>query len=187
MEWFSRQTNGPSRDCLTDSWALWLAWRRGSIEEDVGSGPAVGTEERNSVTSLWLPVIGRPRHTPHPGSKAPRGDPYLLQSVSHEVTARSGQPPCVSWVLIHLKSMAASGPCLWLRLFGTPFPLTVPVAHSSVPQNPGDPSSDMPLRPPSQKRPHRSPPRGQVSFSAEFSQVVTVLFLFLDSWVSLPP
>lgn len=110
----------------------------------MGSGPAVGTEERNSVTSLWLPVTGRPRHTPQPGSKAPRGDPYLLQSVSHEVTACSGQPPCVSWVLIHPKSVAAFGPCLWLWLFGTPFPLTVPVAHSSVPQNPGDPPQTCP-------------------------------------------
>lgn len=77
----------PSRDCLTDSWALWPAWERGSIEEDLGSG--------SLSPLLWLPVTGRLRHIPHPGSRAPRGDLYLLQIVSHDVTARPVQPQCV--------------------------------------------------------------------------------------------
>ena len=92
----------------------------------MGSGLAWGRERGSLSPLLWLPVTGRPRHTPHPGSKAPCGDPYLLQIVSHDAPARSVQPLCVSWVLIHPKSLAAFGPCLWLRLFATPFPLTAP-------------------------------------------------------------
>lgn len=92
----------------------------------MGSGLAWGQERGILSPLLWLSVTGRPKHTPHPGSKAPRGDPYLLQIVSHNAPAHSVQPPCVSWVLIHPKSVAAFGPCLWLWLFAMPFPLTAP-------------------------------------------------------------
>lgn len=108
------QTPGPSGWLAEGpsgrTWGLGLPWgqKRGILS------PLCGFRHRKTKThsSTW--------------EQSPTWGPVSPASVSHEVTARSGQPPCVSWVLIHPKSVAAFGPCLWLWLFGTPFPLTVP-------------------------------------------------------------
>ena len=140
VEGFFRQTKGPLQRLSHRLLGPLAGLGEGSIEEDLGSG--------SLSPLLWLPIIGRLRHTPHPGSRAPHGDPYFLQIVSHDVTARPVQLQCVSWVLNHPKSVAALGPCLRLQLSAMPFLPTVPVASSSVPQNPGaPPPQTCPLHP----------------------------------------